>query len=211
MLNVARFIFNPFKENTYVVWDETLEGILVDPGNNYQKETDSLVKFINAKGIRPLALVSTHGHYDHVCGAGFLQGVYDVPFALSSVDEYVYCTSAFDGDRYQFKFKQVPYAIDLADGAPLCFGNTSIRPIATPGHTRGGVSLYCQDAKIIFTGDTLMCGTIGRTDLKGSDYPTIMDSITNRLLPLPDDVMVYPGHGPHTTIGAERSGNPFLI
>ena len=154
--------------------------------------------------------MATHGHYDHVCGAGFIKERYGVPFALCSTDEYVYCTSAFDGSRYQFSFEQVPYEIDLSDGAPVRFGETILKPLPTPGHTLGGVCLYSEQAKVIFTGDTIMCGTVGRTDLKGSDHPTLMRSIVSEIMPLPDDVEIYPGHGPQSTIGSERQDNPYL-
>lgn len=210
MLNIARFVFNPFRENTYVAWDETLEGIVVDPGNNYPKEHDALFNFIDNQNIKLRAVVATHGHYDHVCGAGALKQRYGVPFALCSTDEYVYSTSAFDGNRYQFIFEQVPYEIDLASGQPLKFGNTILKVLPTPGHTLGGVSLYSEAAKVIFTGDTIMCGTVGRTDLKGGDWPTLHQSIVREIMPLPDEVEIYPGHGPQSTVGHERTDNPFL-
>jgi len=210
MLNIARFVFNPFRENTYVAWDETGEGIVVDPGNNYPKEHNALADFIDNQKILLKAVVSTHGHYDHVCGAGFLKERYGVPFALSSTDEYVYSTSLFDGSRYQFDFEQVPYEIDLAKDDFVRFGNTELKVLPTPGHTLGGVSLYSQAAKVIFTGDTIMCGTVGRTDLKGGDWPTLHQSIVSQILPLPDEVEIYPGHGPQSTVGYERKENPFL-
>ena len=210
MLNIARFVFNPFRENTYVVWDETGEGIVVDAGNNYPKEHSALCDFIDSHNILLKAVVSTHGHYDHVCGVGHLKQRYGVPFALCSTDEYVYSTSLFDGSRYQFDFEQVPYEIDLAKLEPLTFGNTVFKILPTPGHTLGGVSLYSEAAKVIFTGDTIMCGTVGRTDLKGGDWPTLHESIVREILPLPDDVEIYPGHGPQSTVGYERTSNPFL-
>ena len=210
MLNIARFVFNPFRENTYVAWDETLEGIVVDPGNNFTREHNRLFDFIASQNIKLKAVVATHGHYDHVCGAGVIKDRYGVPFALSSTDEYVYSTSAFDGNRYQFVFEQVPYEIDLAKEQPLTFGNTVLNVLPTPGHTLGGVSLYSEAAKVIFTGDTIMCGTVGRTDLKGGDWPTLLQSIQSRILPLPDEVEIYPGHGPQSTVGYERKENPFL-
>ena len=210
MLNIARFVFNPFRENTYVAWDQTLEGIVVDPGNNFQKEHDGLFDFIASQNIKIKAVVATHGHYDHVCGAGAVKKRYGVPFALCSTDEYVYSTSLFDGSRYQFNFEQVPYEIDLAKADPIVFGKTSLKVLFTPGHTLGGVSLYCEEAKIIFTGDTLLCGTVGRTDLKGSDWPTLHDSIMREIMTLPDDVEIYPGHGPQSTVGYERKENPYL-
>ena len=210
MLQIARFVFNPFRENTYVVWDSSGEGAVVDPGNNYPKEHAALADFIDKNNILLKVVVATHGHYDHVCGAGFIKERYGVPFALCSTDEYVYCTSAFDGSRYQFSFEQVPYEIDLAACAPVHFGETVLKPLPTPGHTLGGVCLYSEQAKVIFTGDTIMCGTVGRTDLKGSDHPTLMRSIISQILPLPDEVEIYPGHGPQNTIGSERASNPFL-
>lgn len=210
MLNIARFVFNPFRENTYVAWDETLEGIVVDPGNNFPKEHEALCNFIDNQNIKLRAVVATHGHYDHLCGAGTIKARYNVPFALCSTDEYVYSTSLFDGSRYQFSFEQVPYEIDLAKLEPVTFGNTVFKVLLTPGHTLGGVSLYSEAAKVLFTGDTLLCGTVGRTDLKGSDWPTLHDSIDREILTLPDEVDIYPGHGPQSTVGYERTRNPYL-
>lgn len=210
MLNIARFVFNPFRENTYVAWDDTLEGVVIDPGNNFPREHDSLAEFIDSNNIKLKVVVSTHGHYDHVCGAGFLKERYGVPFALCSTDEYVYSTSLFDGSRYQFDFRQVPYEIDLATAGSVRFGGSALEVLPTPGHTLGGVSLLCREARVLFSGDTLMRGTVGRTDLKGGDWPTLKASIERQILPLADEIEIYPGHGPQSSVGYERRENPYL-
>lgn len=210
MLNIARFVFNPFRENTYVAWDDTLEGVVIDPGNNFPKEHTALAEFIEGNSIKLKVVVSTHGHYDHVCGAWFLKERYGVPFALSGTDEYVYSTSLFDGSRYQFDFRQVPYEIDLATAGTVCFGGSDLEILPTPGHTLGGVSLLCREARVLFSGDTLLRGTVGRTDLKGGDWPLLEASIRRQILPLADEIEIYPGHGPQSTVGYESRENPYL-
>ncbi len=210
MINVARFIFNPFKENTYVVWDGTQQCVIIDAGNNFEQENNSLLNFIAEKGLKPMAAISTHGHYDHVCGVGLLKEKFGIPFALSSVDEYVYSTAAFDGARYRFKFKTEKYEIDLSKQKTFSFGETEFKIIPTPGHTTGHVCFYDEVSKIMFTGDTLFKESIGRTDLRGGDYEAIMDSILTKILPLGGDIVFYSGHGPESTIGHETMYNPFI-
>ena len=210
MINVARFVFNPFKENTYVVWDQTNECIIIDAGNNFEQENTALANFITDKGLKPVATISTHGHYDHVCGVGFLKRTYGIPFALSSTDNDVYSTASFDGARYRFKFKTEKYEIDLKDHKTFSFGDTEFQVIPTPGHTVGHVCFYDHASKIMFTGDTLFKESIGRTDLRGGDYEAIMDSILTKILPLGGDVVFYSGHGPESNLNHETMYNPFI-
>jgi len=210
MINVARFVFNPFKENTYVVWDQTQECVIIDPGNNFDQENESLVNFINNKGLKPVAMLATHGHYDHVCGVGFLKKIFGIPFGMSGNDQDVFSTAAFDGARYRFKFKNESYELDFSNQSTFRFGNTEFQIIPTPGHTVGHVCYFDPVSKIMFTGDTLFKESIGRTDLRGGDYEAIMDSILTKLLPLGGDVVFYSGHGPESTISHEAMYNPFI-
>ncbi len=211
MISVAQFVFNPFQENTYVVWDETGRCIIVDAGNYSEKETKALTDFISSKGLTPTALVNTHGHVDHVLGIAALKKLYGIPFMLGGDDEFLLRTVREHGKMYGFTVGEVP-AIDvrLNDGDEVRFGDTALKVIATPGHTPGHVALYDPESGTLFTGDTLFRESIGRTDLPGGDYGWIMRSILDRIVPLGDATVIRPGHGPESTIGHETLYNPFL-
>ena len=212
MLKIASLTFNPIQENTYVVWDDTLECIVVDAGNSTPHEDAALGEFIDRNGLKPVLAVNTHGHFDHTLGVGFVKRTYGVPFALSGRDAFLLDGAAVSGGIYGVKTGEMP-AIDLdLDGeSEIRFGHTVLRVIPTPGHTPGHVSLYQPTEGVVFTGDTLFRESIGRTDLPGGDYSWIMRSILEQLVPLGDGVRVYPGHGPETTIGHETLYNPFIV
>lgn len=212
-MNIATLVFNPVQENTYVIWDETLECIVVDAGNFSDRENTALEDFITERGLKPVMAVNTHGHFDHTMGVEFLRKRYDIPFAMSSKDEYL-LESAKEGTViYGMTIGAMPTTIDidLATTAEITFGATTLKVIATPGHTPGHVSLYNEAQRVLFTGDTLFRESIGRTDLPGGDYVALMDSITKKIIPLGDDVEVYPGHSETTSIGHESLYNPFVV
>ena len=210
-MKVASLQFNPICENTYVVWDDTNECIVVDAGNSDERENARLKEFIDSRGLHPRMAVNTHGHFDHTLGVQFLKDTYGIPFALSGKDAFMLDTDAVGSTVYGVKINAMPTIdIDLDKVEEVKFGHTVLRVIRTPGHTPGHVSLYEPESKSLFTGDTLFRESIGRTDLPGGDYSWIMRSILDNLLPLGDEVRVYPGHGPETTIGHEVLYNPFV-
>lgn len=211
-MNIARFAFNPIEENTYVLWDDTSECIVVDAGNSTPREDAALDNFIAEHGLRPVMAVNTHGHFDHTLGVEHLRKRYGIPFALSSQDAFLLDNAATSGSVFGVKIGQMP-AIDKDLDAvnEIRFGNTVLQVIRTPGHTPGHVALYEPESKSLLTGDTLFRESIGRTDLPGGDYSWIMRSILDNLLPLGDEVKVYPGHGPETTLGHEALYNPFIV
>lgn len=211
-MNIARFAFNPIEENTYVLWDDTSECIVVDAGNSTPREDAALDNFIAEHGLRPVMAVNTHGHFDHTLGVEHLRERYGIPFALSSQDAFLLDNAATSGSVFGVKIGQMP-AIDKDLDAvnEIRFGNTVLQVIRTPGHTPGHVALYEPESKSLLTGDTLFRESIGRTDLPGGDYSWIMRSILDNLLPLGDEVKVYPGHGPETTLGHEALYNPFIV
>lgn len=211
-MKIACLTFNPIQENTYVVWDSTKECILVDAGNSTPREDAALDNFIAEHGLKPVLAVNTHGHFDHTLGVCHAKRRYDIPFALSAKDRFLLDNAATSGSVFGVKIGEMP-AVDLdLDATPeIRFGQTVLQVIPTPGHTPGHVALYCPASKALFTGDTLFRESIGRTDLPGGDYSWIMRSILDRLVPLGDDVRVYPGHGPETTIGHEVLYNPFVV
>mgnify|MGYP000009580130 FL=1 len=210
-MKIARLTFNPFQENTYVLWDETGEAVVVDAGNYTPKETEALRGFIEEKGLRPVLAVNTHGHVDHMLGVERVKELYGVPFALHPDDGFLIESAAVHGAMYGFRVEAVPTVErSLADGDEVAFGNTRLRVIHTPGHTPGHVCLYLPQEKILLTGDTLFRESIGRTDLPGGDYGWIMKSIIYRILPLGEEVTIYPGHGGESTLGHEMLYNPFI-
>lgn len=212
MMNIARFQFNPLLENTYVVWDETGEAAVIDAGNYAAKEDRTLDAFFAERGLKPVLAVNTHGHFDHSMGVPYLKRTYGIPFAAHSADAFLLENAAASGSVFGVDVAEMP-SIDIDLGAmdEITFGNTALKIIPTPGHTPGHVALFEPQGRALFTGDTLFRDSIGRTDLPGGDYSWIMKSILERILPLGDDVKVYPGHGSDTTVGRESVSNPFVV
>lgn len=212
-MNIARFVFNPIQENTYVVWDATGECAVIDAGNLSAREDNALVNFITEHKLRPVLAINTHGHFDHIAGVEFLRTTYDIPFAMSGKDAFLLGAAASSARMYGVEVREAPAKIDrdLDSLTETGFGDTRFEIIATPGHTPGHVSLYEPQSKTLFTGDTLFRESIGRTDLPGGDYSWIMRSIIEKILPLGDETKVYPGHGDQTTIGHESLYNPFIV
>ena len=211
-MNIQRFVFNPIQENTYVLWDATGECIVVDAGNFSPREDAVLGDFITQHGLRPVAAVNTHGHFDHTFGVQWLKRTYGVPFMLSGRDKFLLDNAATSGSIFGVKTGEQPAIdVDLDTLTEVRFGDTVLRIIPVPGHTPGHAALYEPESKSLFTGDTLFRESIGRTDLPGGDYSWIMRSILDNLLPLGDDVQVYPGHGDATDIGHESLYNPFVV
>ena len=212
-MQIKSFVFNPIQENTYIVWDDTKECIVIDAGNLSAREDKMLAEFIEEQGLKPVLAVNTHCHFDHILGVEFLRDTYGVKFAASSADLPLLKSGRASGAMFGMELNALPEAIDidLAEVGEVRFGNTVLRVIATPGHTPGCVSLLHEESKTLFTGDTLFRESIGRTDLPGGDYPTIIKSILGSILPLGDEVTIYPGHGDKSNIGHESLYNPFVV
>ena len=211
-MNIAKFVFNPIQENTYILWDESLECVIVDAGNCSAGEDSRLADFIAQNGLKPVMAVNTHGHFDHLMGVNFIKQSYGAQFALSSKDEYLRKSAqqscAMFGIAAVVDVPQIDIDLDTVEG--ISFGNTVLKVIKTPGHTPGGVLLH-EQSKQLFTGDTLFRESIGRTDLPGGEYGTIIRSILGNIIPLGDEVTIYPGHGEKSTIGHESLYNPFVV
>ncbi len=212
-MKVATFVFNPIQENTYLIWDDTLQCAVIDAGMHDAREEAALDNFIREHALHPVVAVNTHGHFDHTMGVEHLRQTYGIPFALSSKDLFLLQTASVSGSVFGVKIGALPAAvdIDLEQTPEIRFGETVLQVIATPGHTPGHVALYEPQTKTLFTGDTLFRESIGRTDLPGGDYSWIMRSILERIIPLGDEVIVRPGHGDETTIGHETMYNPFVV
>lgn len=212
-MKIARLIFNPIQENTYIIWDDTLEAAVIDAGNMNERENEALAKFIADNGLKPKYALNTHGHFDHLLGVDFLREKYGAQLAMSSKDEFLLKGASVSAELFGVKADALPEAIDvdLEGKESIKFGNTELKIIPTPGHTPGHVAFFEPESKVLFTGDTLFRESIGRTDLPGGDYSWIMRSIIENILPLGDDVKIYPGHGETSDIGHESMYNPFVV
>lgn len=212
-MKIARLIFNPIQENTYIIWDDTLEAAVIDAGNMNERENEALAKFIADNGLKPKYALNTHGHFDHLLGVDFLREKYGAQLAMSSKDEFLLKGASVSAELFGVRADALPEAIDidLEGKESIKFGNTELKIISTPGHTPGHVAFFEPASKVLFTGDTLFRESIGRTDLPGGDYSWIMRSIIENILPLGDDVKIYPGHGETSDIGHESMYNPFVV
>ena len=212
-MKIARLIFNPLQENTYVVWDESLEAVVIDAGNMSERENATLEQFLSERGLKPIYALNTHGHFDHLMGVEFLRQRYGAKFAVSSKDKFLVENATQSAELFGVRAGDMPEKIDvdLEGMQSISFGQSELQIISTPGHTPGHVAFYEPEAKLLFTGDTLFRESIGRTDLPGGDYSWIMKSILDKIMPLGDEVKVYPGHGETTDIGHESMYNPFVV
>ena len=212
-MKIARLIFNPIQENTYIIWDDTLEAAVIDAGNMNERENEVLAKFIADNGLKPKYALNTHGHFDHLLGVDFLREKYGAQLAMNANDEFLLKSASVSAELFGVKADALPEAIDVdwEGKESIKFGNTELKIIPTPGHTPGHVAFFEPVSKVLFTGDTLFRESIGRTDLPGGDYSWIMRSIIENILPLGDDVKIYPGHGDTSDIGHESMYNPFVV
>lgn len=211
MIKIATLTMNPFGENTYVLYADNGDCVIVDAGCYTKGEQDRLATFIAQNSLTPTLALNTHAHIDHVCGVEWLKNTYGVPFALHAADMPVLESVVTYGEAVGIVVRSVP-AVDryIASGDLIDLGGEKLRIIHTPGHTAGGVSIYIESQKMLLTGDTLFRESIGRTDLPTGDYEQLMQSIIENILPLGSDVTFFPGHGAHSTLGHEVERNPFV-
>ena len=210
MLQVKSFVFNPFQENTYVLHDETGAAVIVDPGCLEREEKEELAEFIRTKNLSVKLLLNTHCHVDHVLGNDFVKESYQVKFLMHKNDLPVLKAVKVYAPNYGFfTYREAEPDGFLDEGDTVSFGNQNLKVLFVPGHAPGHIAFYDESSKILIAGDVLFYNSIGRTDLPGGNYDTLIDSIQQKLFKLPDDVTVYPGHGPETTIGFEKKTNPF--
>ena len=212
MTQVKVFEFNPFAENTYVVYDETGDCAIFDPGCYTPQEKTALRDFILSEGLRPVRLINTHCHLDHVLGNQFVHREWQLGLEIHRGELPVL-------ERYPAAC--LMYGIPNAEPSPapdrfleagdvVAFGNTRLEVLYTPGHSPASISFYCREGGFVLAGDVLFMESIGRTDLPGGDFDTLIERIRTQLFTLPDPTVVYPGHGPATTIRHEKEYNPFL-
>lgn len=212
MLNIQKFVFNPFSENTYIVWDDNSKtGAIIDPGCNDDNERETVDNFIRSNSLNLKFLINTHCHIDHIFGNSYIKKNYDVNFLAPEKDVPLLDMMINVAKIYAVELIPSPQPDELIlDEQKFLLGNTEGEFLFTPGHSPGEVCLYFEKDKICFTGDVLFNKNIGRTDLLGGSYETLIASIENKLFTLPDDVTIYPGHGEASTIGDEKKNNPFF-
>lgn len=211
MIKVEKFVVNPLGENSIVISDETGECIFIDPGFFYGEEQDEIRTYIKENNLNPVKITNTHCHFDHIMGVEFIRNEYEIPFHAHQDDAFWVERAQQQGQIYGFNIAQVnPIEHYLTESEPMKFGNSELQVIHIPGHTPGHVVFYNKEAGVLIAGDVLFYGSIGRTDLPGGNHNDLISNIKNKLFVLPDETKVYCGHGPETTLGFEKSSNPFL-
>ena len=211
MLTVTSFTFSPVQENTYVVYNETGECCIVDPGCYFGNERNELKEFIQTSGLTPKYLLNTHCHLDHVFGNKFIHETWGLPLHLHEKEQPVLDYAPTFGVSWGLPFDNYKGdLIFLREGDTIPLGNDALQVLFTPGHSPGHICFYCQAQQFVIGGDVLFRESIGRTDLPGGNFDTLIASIRNQLFVLPNDTLVFSGHGPQTTIGYEKVHNPFL-
>lgn len=211
-MQIKKLTFNPIQENMYIIYDDTKECIIIDPGCYFHQEREELKSFIEENELTPIKLINTHCHLDHICGNKYVAETWKLKLEANKLDEYNLQRSIEAGILYNMPIEpSPPIEVDLKEGEEIRFGNSRLSILFTPGHSSGSISFYSEEHKFLIAGDVLFRMSIGRTDLPGGDFDTLIDTIKSKLMILPKDVVVYSGHGEETTIGYEMKNNPFLV
>lgn len=211
MINIETITFNPYQENTYILYDEQDNCIIIDPGMHNHLEEKQLKTFIEQKGLKPKALLNTHCHIDHVLGNNFVYEEWGVKpqFHEGEIPVLIAVQNYAPQMGIRYETSPIPEQF-LEDNAEITLGNHTLKAILAPGHSPAHLCFYSADQKFLIGGDVLFRNSVGRTDLPGGDHQTLMTSIAQRIYTLPEETIVYPGHGPSTTIGFEKQTNPFV-
>lgn len=211
MLHLQSFAFNAFQENTYVLYDNTKQCVIIDPGCYSTAEQQQLVNFIESNQLHPVKLLNTHCHIDHILGNNFVSKKFNVGLEIHEADLPTLLATTEYGHLYGFTVDPSPQPTRfIQNNETITFGNTDLEVRFTPGHAPGHVVFINHTERLVINGDVLFYNSIGRTDLPGGNHNTLIESIHQQLFTLPDDYIVYTGHGPSTTIGEEKKNNPFV-
>lgn len=211
MIKIKQFTFNPFSENTYILYDsDTLEAVVIDPGCHNKEEQQKFHAFVSEQTLKVVKLLNTHCHIDHVLGNEWVKDKYGVELYIHKEDEAVLRAVETYAPAYGFAQFQASLPDHfLEEGDKVTLGNDSLEVLFVPGHAPGHIAFYHEAQHFCINGDCLFQGSIGRTDLPGGDFNTLIRSIRTKLFTLPDQTVVYCGHGPETTIGDEKKFNPY--
>ena len=215
MLSIKTFVCNMLQENCFVVSDETCEAVIIDCGAYFEDEREAIVRYIRGNNLTPRHLLCTHGHFDHCFGNDTIWREFGLQPEVAAPDEWLMDISHQMHDMMGVDYPREvpPYTLlptPQADSPRISFGTHQFSVLPTPGHTPGGVCYYCEEEKVVFTGDTLFHQSVGRTDFDGGSWEQLMQSLTTVVAKLPADTTVYCGHGPQTTIATELRCNPYL-
>jgi glyoxylase-like metal-dependent hydrolase (beta-lactamase superfamily II) len=211
MFQIKNFTFNPVQENSYILYNEHKECIIIDPGFYYDYEREELISFLNNNKLNPVMLLNTHCHLDHVFGNKFIASEYNLKLKTHPLEEAVLKMAPASGLMFDLPFDNYTgEIIFLEEGDQVSLREDSLKVIHAPGHSPGSICFYSEHQQFIIAGDVLFRNSIGRTDLPGGSHEGLIKNIKEKLLILPKNVIVYPGHGPSTTIGEELANNPYL-
>ncbi|WP_345230340.1 MBL fold metallo-hydrolase [Olivibacter ginsenosidimutans] len=211
MIQVKRFENNPFAENTYLLFDESKECVVVDPGMYTQAEEMAVLEFIDKYKLKPTLLLNTHCHVDHVLGNKFIYEQFNLLPQFHELEAAVLSDVQVRAPMFGLRYEQSPIPEQfLQETGSVYFGDSSLELIFAPGHSPGHLCFYSVADKLLIGGDVLFKGSIGRTDLPGGNHQLLLKNISEKLYRLSDETLVYPGHGPETSIGAEKESNPFI-
>lgn len=211
MVEIKSFTFNPFQENTHLLYNDKKEAIIIDPGAYFEKEQHILLDFIERNELQPLRLLNTHCHLDHIFSNNLIAKKFHLSPEIHKKEEYILTNSFAVGMQYNLPFEASPQPKSfLNEQDKLFLGDDELSILFTPGHSPGSICFYCKKQNFLIGGDVLFRESIGRTDLPGGNHEVLLQSIREKLFPLPDNTIVYSGHGPTTTIGHEKTHNPFI-
>jgi glyoxylase-like metal-dependent hydrolase (beta-lactamase superfamily II) len=211
MLKIKSFEFSPIQENTYILYNEFNDCVIIDPGCYFDDEKDELLQYINKMDLKPRMLLNTHCHLDHVFGNKFIAEKFGLTLHIHENEKPVLAFAPASGLMYNLPFDNYTGdIIFLKENETIKLGADELDILFTPGHSPGSLSFYSRKDKFVVSGDALFFRSIGRTDLPLGDHETLLKSIRQQLFALPDETNVYSGHGPVTTIGEEKRENPFM-
>jgi glyoxylase-like metal-dependent hydrolase (beta-lactamase superfamily II) len=212
MIEIKQFTFGPLQENTFLLINGKRECIIIDPGCYFQDERKELLQYIQTQGLNVIRLLNTHCHFDHIFGNKLVSDTYKVRPEIHEKEQVILDRSQEAASMFNIQFEPSPMPKGyLQEGDEIIFGDNILTVLFTPGHSPGSISFYCKEQQFVIGGDVLFYQSIGRTDLPGGNHETLLNSIREKLFVLPDEVRVFPGHGPMTSIGFEKRTNPFLV
>ena len=211
MLEIKTFTFNAFQENTYLLYNNDKDAIVFDPGCSNINEQKSFSDFITSNNLKLRRLINTHCHIDHVSGNQFVADTYKLELEASQIEIPILESCTAVSKMYGIPYNGSPAITKfIKEGDIIELGESSLEVLLCPGHSPGSLCFYNRESKLVIGGDVLFFGSIGRTDLPGGDHNTLLNSIREKIFTLPDDTLVYPGHGQPTYVGYEKKTNPFL-
>ncbi|MDZ7742273.1 MAG: MBL fold metallo-hydrolase [Bacteroidota bacterium] len=211
MITIKKFVFNPFQVNTYLLYDETGECVIIDPGCYEEYEEEQLQDFIAEKSLKPVKLLNTHSHVDHILGNNFVARTYDLKPVIHKGGLGFHRAAPQHGEAFGMSISTQPEPADfIEEGDKIHFGSSALEVLYAPGHVDGHVCFLHHAQEFVIVGDVIFQMSIGRTDLPSGNMDLLLSNIREKILQLPDEFTLYPGHGPSTTVGFEKKNNPFL-